>query len=193
VSRGGRALLRLVAGLLFGAALLLFGEQGWLTAKACAARVLIDRAFEAHLADGKIHLPWAWADTHPLATIRVPRLGIRRVILAGASGSSLAFGPGHLDGTAQPNGVGNAVVAGHRDGAFAFLCELRRGDLVQVTTKDARVDYRVREVFVTSMWDGEVTAPSTSAELTLVTCHPVGGVLPTDARLVVVCEPVGAG
>ena len=44
----------------------LVAEQGWIAAKARLASLLIDRAFEAHLRDGRVHRPWEWADTHPL-------------------------------------------------------------------------------------------------------------------------------
>ena len=51
-----------------------------------------------HLADGEAHPPWRWADTSPIARLEVPRLGVRRVVLAGATGAVLAFGPGHIHG-----------------------------------------------------------------------------------------------
>ena len=37
-----------------------------------------------------------------MARLSVPRLGLERHVLAGAHGRSLAFGPGHLDGTPLP-------------------------------------------------------------------------------------------
>ena len=92
--------------------LALFGEQGYLALKARFADELIERAYAAYLLDGESHPPWSWADTHPIGRIGIPRLGLQRTLLAGASGSSLAFGPGHVDGTAAPNAPGNCCVAG---------------------------------------------------------------------------------
>jgi sortase A len=169
---------------------LLLGQQAWLAAKARVAEHLIDRAFESHLLDGKAHRPWDWADTHPVGRLEVPRLGVRRTVLAGASGSSLAFGPGHVDGTAAPNGRGNSVVAGHRDSWFAFLEQLSVGDEVVVTTHDGVRRYRVVKTDVRSMWDIDVAAATDDTRLTLVTCYPFDGLVGSTYRYVVTCVPV---
>jgi sortase A len=169
---------------------LLLGQQAWLAAKARLAGHFIDQAFESHLLDGKAHRPWSWADTHPVGRIEVPRLGVRRTVLAGASGSSLAFGPGHVDGTSVPNGSGNSVVAGHRDSWFAFLEQLRVGDEVILTTRDGARRYRVVKTDVHSMWDTDVAAVSGDTRLTLVTCYPFDGLVGTTHRYVVTCIPI---
>ena len=69
-------LLLLSAGFLVPGAGLL-GERAWMEAKACLATRLIDRSLRAHLRDGRVHRPWSWADTHPVARLEAPRLGIR--------------------------------------------------------------------------------------------------------------------
>ncbi len=40
--------------------------------------------------------PWPWADTHPVARLIAPAQDADVLVLAGASGRTLAFGPGHL-------------------------------------------------------------------------------------------------
>jgi sortase A len=169
---------------------LLLAEQVWLTAKARLAEHLIDEAFAAHLRDGKRHRPWSWADTHPVGRLEVPRLAVRRTVLAGASGSSLAFGPGHMDGTAPLNRPGNCVIAGHRDSWFAFLEQLRVGDEVVAETRTGVRRYRVVGTAVRSMWDGAVAAPTDEVRLTLVTCYPFDGLVGSTRRYVVTCVPV---
>ena len=168
---------------------LTLGEQGWLAAKACAARVLIDRAFEAHLEDGREHTPWSWADVHPVARLTAPRLGVERIVLSGASGSSLAFGPGHVDGTARPGEPGNVAIAGHRDDAFAFLGDLRPGDALTLETRAGARRCMVRDLRVVSMWDESVLQPTPGDRLTLITCWPLDGLVGSTERLVVLCEP----
>ena len=168
---------------------LTLGEQGWLAAKACAARVLIDRAFDAHLADGRAHAPWSWADVHPIARLSAPRLGVERIVLSGASGSSLAFGPGHVDSTATPGEAGNVAIAGHRDGAFAFLGQLRVGDELTLETRAGARRYAVRELSVVSMWDESVLEPTADDRLTLITCWPLDGIVGSTERLVVRAAP----
>ncbi len=179
--------------LCLAAALALFGEQGYLAIKARLADRLIARAYAAYLEDGQPHPPWSWADTHPIGQLDVPRLGIRRTVLAGASGASLAFGPGHIDGTAAPNTAGNCCVAGHRDTSFAFLGELRIGDVIWLETREARLRYRITERTVRSMWDGVVLRRTRDPRLTLITCWPLDAWAPGPERLVVVAEPFAEG
>ena len=165
-------------------------EQVWLAIKARIAAERIDTAFEAHLRDGKAHRPWSWADTHPVARLEAPRLGIRRTVLSGASGSSLAFGPGHVHGTAPPNGSGNCVLAGHRDSWFAFLQDLRIGEEILLRTRGETRRYVVTDVEVVSMWDFEATSPTGDDSLTLITCYPFNGLTRSEFRYVVQCVPL---
>jgi len=172
--------------------LALFGEQGYLAMKARLAERLIARSYSAHLQDGLAHPPWSWADTHPIARLTAPRLGVERTLLAGASGASLAFGPGHIDGTARPNSRGNCCVAGHRDTSFRFLGDLRIGDTLWLETRGARLRYSVTERSVRSKWDDHVLRSTASPRLTLITCWPLDAWVPGPERLVVIAEPLTA-
>ena len=78
--------------------------------------------------------PWPWADTHPVARLIVPAHRVELLVLAGANGRTLAWGPGHVEGTAAPGDAGNAVVTAHRDTHFAFLRDLVPGDRIVVET-----------------------------------------------------------
>jgi sortase A len=167
----------------------LLAEQGWMAAKARVAEVLIARAWSAHLADGAAHRPWSWADMHPVARLEVPRLEVARVVLSGATGATLAFGPGHVHGTAEPGGRGNCVVAGHRDGSFAFLERLRDGDTVVLETRDGTASYLVERRAVVTRWNAEVIEPTDRRRLTLITCYPFGGLQRSNLRYVVTCRP----
>jgi sortase A len=168
---------------------MLIAERGWLAAKARVAGVLIDRAFAMHLRDGGSHRPWGWADMHPIARLEVPRLGVRRTVLSGATGATLAFGPGRIHGTADPNGEGNCVLAGHRDGSFAFLEKLRRGDRIVLRTHGGVVSYVVEELIVADRRDASILEGSDGTRLTLITCYPFGGLRRSDLRYVVTCAP----
>jgi sortase A len=79
--------------------LMLCGQGLWIPAKAALAQVLLERAFERSLATGRPVKPWPWADTWPVARISFPRLHRQVIVLDGASGQALAFGPGHMAGT----------------------------------------------------------------------------------------------
>lgn len=178
LARAGGA-RRFLAG---GAAAIALGCCGgglYLEAKATLAQVLLARAWSATAGSRDRVRPWPWADTWPVAKLALPRLGASWIVLAGASGRTLAFGPGHLDGTALPGAPGHAVVAGHRDTQFAALRALRLGDRVVVETPTRRrVVYRVTATAVVDRGAGARPAPSAPDTLTLVTCWPFDAVVP---------------
>lgn len=188
-SRGARRIAIILSATCIGLAGWLFAEQTYMKLKTVLADRLIAAAWEAHLEDGTQHRPWAWADTHPLAKLEVRRLDVRRMILAGATGTSLAFGLGHVDGTALPNEHGNTVLGGHRNSRFAFLADLRRGDRIVVTTRGGKRQWEVHELTVVRADDAWALLDDGRDRLTLVTCFPVNGVRPTEQRLVVIALP----
>ena len=81
--------------------------------------------------------PWPWADTWPVARLRVPGHGVDLIVLDGVSGRTLAFGPGHAR---APRGRarGHRVFSGHRDTHFRFLRRLAPGDEIVVETSEGR-------------------------------------------------------
>jgi len=143
----------------------------WLPAKAMLAQQLLDHAWSAGVADGGAHRPWPWADTHPVARLQAPRLGVSQVVLAGDAGRSLAFGPGWAEASAAPGTIGTTIISGHRDTHFRWLAELRDGDWVSLESAAGLRRYRItgREVV-----DSRTTRIATSSadRLVLVTCWP---------------------
>ena len=98
--------------LLAGAGLWQLGAAGAIHAKAWLAQGLLQRAWAATLSGTAAVRPWPWADTHPVARLQVPALGVDQIVLADASGRTLAFGPGLLGGTAAPGTGGHSVLSG---------------------------------------------------------------------------------
>lgn len=168
---------------------LLLARDACSQARGMLAGRLIARAFERHLRDGGPQPPWPWADTYPLARLEVERLGVRAYVLAGAQGASLAFGAGHLDGTALPGGRGHVVLAGHRDTTFACLRELRRGDRIRVRTRRGERLWIVEEMAVVPEDAVSVVEPTAEDRLTLLTCYPFGGPPGSPWRYVVSAVP----
>jgi sortase A len=119
---------------------------------------------------------------HPVARVTVPRLGIERPVLSNATGSALAFGIGHVDGTAAPGTPGNRVLAGHRDSWAAFLADLQPEDNVGVEAPGGRVVYRVASTAVVRFDDARVPPDEGDDRLTLVTCWPFRGWLHSPWR-----------
>lgn len=181
-----RGLLLASSVLLAGVGLTLLAGQFYIKAKAALAGVLIDRAFVAHLRDGRPHRPWPWADTYPVASLEVPRTGVRRVVLAGATGNVLAFGLGHVSGTALPGWDGNSAIAGHRDTSAAFLKTLKRGEEILVRTPRGERRYEVIRIEIVNRERVDVLEGTDGARLTLVTCYPFSGLLSSPWRYIVI-------
>jgi sortase A len=171
-----------------GAALIAHGL--WIPLKAELAQILLRKAWESSLRSGEPIAPWPWADTHPVAQMTVGDPEERIIVLSGASGRTMAFGPAHLDGSAKPGARGNCVITAHRDTHFSGLQQLRPGDSVSVWDDQKRShSYRVRETMVVDQDETWVMAETPDTRLTLITCYPFDSVVPRGRqRYVVIAE-----
>jgi sortase A len=148
-------------------------QSAWIEVKAWLAQELIGRAWRQSLVTHRPIRPWAWADTWPVARLSVPRLGLERIVLAGVSGRTLAFGPGWAEQSATPGEYGRSLLAGHRDTHFSFLAELVKGDRLLLQSAQGKTQrYRVVELSVVEDDAGWLMSPGGSDELLLVTCYP---------------------
>ena len=167
------------------------GQGGWILVKARLAQVLLDRAFALERETGLPQKPWPWADSHPVAKIEVPRLGVSEVVLDGGSGQALAFGPGHLSGSGEIGARDTAVLAAHRDTHFRFLGAVVRGEPITVTRTDGRqFEYRVTGTRVLAWNSFSIDRHPARPTLDLVTCWPLGSLQPGPLRLVVSAEAI---
>ena len=171
------------------------GHGAWIYAKARLAQVLLQRAWARTLAGASDVRPWPWADTWPVARLRVPAHGADLIVLDGVSGRTLAWAPGHAGGTARPGAPGTAVISGHRDTHFRFLEYLKPGDDIVVDTPGRRpVWFRVREAAVVDARTAVIgQAGDGTAALVLLTCYPFDAIRPGGPlRYVVVAEAASA-
>jgi sortase A len=187
-----RALHRLAVIVLLAAGTALVASASYIPAKAVLAQVLLERAWERTQAGEIGARPWTWADITPAAVLEVPRLKQRSIVLEGASGQAMAFGPGHMTNTPPIGTRGTAVVAAHRDTQFRYLRDVENGDRIVVDTADGRRSaFRVVETRIVradaSGLDPDDNGP-TGARLALVTCYPFNGVLRGPLRYVVLAD-----
>ncbi len=156
------------------------------------AQRLIDRAWQRTLSAATPVRPWPGAETFPVARLEAPCHGAALMVLAGARGRTLAFGPGHVEGTPLPGTSGNAVISGHRRTHFAFLRDLRSGDtLIVHSAGGARTRYVVSGIEVVRYRNIRVLLDAGDDRLTLVTCYPFDSAVPGGAlRYVVVAKRV---
>ena len=168
--------LRATIAMTFIAGIVLGGKGMWIYGKAKLAQLLLQMSWRSALA-GKPVKPWPWADTRALAKMEID--GDNMIVLSGASGRTMAFGPGHLDGSALPGESGNCVITAHRDTHFSRLRYVVPGDTIRVQRADRQViEYEVNATRIVAKDDVSVIAPDARTRLTLITCYPFDSVIP---------------
>ena len=150
----------------------LVGNAGYLHAKAWLAQQLLERAWQRSLAGDARAKPWPWADTRPLLRLRVARLAVDQIVLAGDSGRSLAFGPAWNEASALPGHAGTSVISGHRDTHFEFLRHVEIGETVEIDDTAGTHRYRVSSRRIVDARQERIDADGADGRLLLVTCYP---------------------
>lgn len=164
---------RLVVAALLALGFWNLGQGAYIPAKAWLAQELMQRAWLRVTAGADRAAPWPWADTWPVARLTVKSRDVDLIVLAGGSGRTLAFGPGHLGASAEPGEIGNSIIAGHRDTHFAFLRDVEVGELIGVeTTRGQGHLYEVVGVDVVDARKGSLMLDTQQSMLSLVTCYP---------------------
>lgn len=155
------------------------GEGSWIYAKARLAQYFLQRAWSRTLAGEDRVKPWPWADTWPVARLLIPSKHIDVIVLNGAYGRTLAFGPGYLESSAFPSTPGTTVLTGHRDTHFNFLKELNRQEELLIETADRAVQsYTVIETAIVDSETARISLEPQQDRLVLVTCYPFDAVVP---------------
>ena len=169
----------------------------YLHAKAELAGVLIRRAWEQTARQGKTKPPWPWADTYPVARLRIPRIGYDEIVLEGATPRTLAFGPARLFSGAGMGDPGNLELAGHRTSWFRPLEALEVGDKIEVQWFDAHRHelrmrtYTVDDIRIVAPEEVNLLSPASADALTLITCYPFGHSPRSPQRFVVLASSTG--
>lgn len=113
-----------------------------------------------------------------VARLEIPRIGLNRIVVEGATAEALTKGPGHFPETPLPGQLGNAAIAGHRTTylhPFFAIDELQPGDEIIVTTLNGRYVYQVTGTEIVAPDDYASVIPTTDvtkATLALVSCTP---------------------
>jgi len=169
--------LAVFAGCLLAVGLWQVGEGAWIHTKARLAQVLLTRAW-ARAGDGAQARPWPWADTWPVARLEAPAHNVNLIVLEGAHGRTLAFGPGHLSSSAKVGDPGTAILTGHRDTHFRFLEGVRYGEELWIEMPGGlRHRFEVVETRVVDSRSTAINSAGDEAVLVLVTCYPFDAVI----------------
>ncbi len=182
----------IVASLLLILGSWLIGQGAWIHAKAVTAQWLLQDAWHETLTTQRPVKPWPWADTWPVGRLLVPRLSINQIILADASGESLAFGPGLVGkGKFQNDDLQSLIVSGHRDTHFSFVRDVQLSERIMVQTRQGK--WRSFVVNHAEVLDSRIETLRTNqgkSTLRLITCYPFDAVHPGGSlRYVLTASP----
>jgi sortase A len=140
----------------------------------------------------------------PVMRIRIPAIGLSKIVVEGVGPEQLRLGPGHYPSCrpdfppplctefaeAWPGLPGRVVISGHRTtyGApFSAIDRLQRGDRVSLETAwGARFTYEVTHLEVVLPSSPNIVSEREEPELILTTCHPR---FSAARRLVVYAKP----
>ncbi len=169
--RDGRLVAVIALALLFAGAGFA-GKAVWIVGKAQVASVLIERAWRETWQSRTKVRPWPWADTWPVARLRIPAAGIDEIVLFGDSGAVLAFAPGLAATSISADSERVKVISGHRDTHFRRLAAVRENTLIELASPRSVRHYRVVEVKIVDAGRFAVAADDSRFDLVLVTCYP---------------------
>ena len=133
----------------------------------------------------KLHQASLREPVESLAVLRIPALHLEVPVLEGTDEVTLNRGVGRIAGTSLPGQGGNIGIAGHRDGFFRRLKDIRTGDAIELVTISGTDVFVVDRIRITKPADVSVLRPRTKHALTLVTCYPFYFVGPAPSRYVV--------
>lgn len=167
-------MMRRLIWILLALALYFLGCAFYIPAKAMLAQSLLQQAWaETVASQGQINKPWPWADTWPVARLRVPAHAIDQIVLQGDTGNSLAFAPGRSVESEVDKFSGAVLISAHRDTHFRFLKDVALGEIIELQNEEGLTDrYRVEDLQILDTRYGDIAMPQTGKWLVLVTCYP---------------------
>jgi sortase A len=107
-----------------------------------------------------------------IGMLDVPRLKLTTPVIEGDDDTTLNRAVGHLPDTPLPWDDGNSALAGHRDGLFRPLKDIKVGDEIRFRTSRDEFRYRVTGTSIVKPEDVSVLEHRDDRSLTLITCYP---------------------
>ena len=114
----------------------------------------------------------AKAPDRVVAVLSIPGIGLKVPVYEDASDLNMNRGVGLIEGTAALNDVGNVGIAGHRDGYFRVLKDVKIGHRLMLQTPQGLRRYQVSQTLIVDPDHVEVLDPMEENVVTLVTCYP---------------------
>ena len=120
-----------------------------------------------------------------IGRLDVPELGLQVPILNDYDPDSLRRGVGRMKGTGTPGGLGNLVLAGHRDTYFRPLRRVHPGMAMRVVTPGGTYVYIVDSTTIVLPDNVDVLDIGDRPEMTLITCYPFDYIGAAPKRFIV--------
>lgn len=120
-----------------------------------------------------------------LAVLEIPRIQLKAPIFDGTDELTLNHAVGLIAGTAWPGEPGNVGIAGHRDGFFRKLKNIRLGDEIALEMRRGIDVYAVDKIQIVTPREVSVLQSDGEPSLTLVTCYPFYSIGGAPKRFVV--------
>jgi sortase A len=121
----------------------------------------------------------------PLAILTIPSVHLQAPVFDGTDAITLNHAVGRIAGTGMPGEDGNIGIAGHRDGFFRGLKDIKQGDEIDLKTHNGTDIYTVESIQIVSPRDMRVLRVQERPAVTLITCYPFYFVGSAPKRFVV--------
>jgi sortase A len=107
-----------------------------------------------------------------LGVLEIPSLGLKVPVYPTDSDLNMDRGAGVIDGMSYPHEPGNIGIAGHRDGYFRVLKDIKKGDAILLQTLEGPKQFRVNATRIVEIPDKRLLQDTDDQTVTLVTCYP---------------------
>lgn len=113
------------------------------------------------------------ADLPPvLGVLKIPSVGLEVPIYPSDSDLLMDRGSGVIDGMSYPHEPGNIGIAGHRDGYFRSLKDVKAGDKIFLQTLEGPKQFVIDATKIVEIDDLRLLQDTREQSVTLVTCYP---------------------
>ena len=137
------------------------------------------------LAGAYLQNPARMAESSVISRIRIPALRIDAAIVEGISDDDLRKGVGHVPGSAMGGGLGDMILAAHRDRIFRPLKSIKRGMDIQIGGREGTYHYQVDFTEIVRPDRLDVLQIAAEPQVTLITCYPFNYVGSAPMRFIV--------
>ena len=187
-----KTVLTFIAYCLIAGALIFLTRASEMPLKALVGEYLLDNVWKKTLRSGLQTKPWASADFMVIGALKVPRLGLSRIVLNTASGEAMAWGVGRIANIPTGSKFSPIILAGHRDSHMKFMSKLQVGDQLDFQLADgSSQSYKITKSIVLSKPEFHLTDKSVGhPQLILTTCWPFNATQPSQERYVLVGDEI---